>query len=584
MSNFVPVVGSSAKTSEKWQNWLVGAAIAADVERSISQGIGELNDSIVGELSEISRMMDWRASMVVEQQRLTNEFLENIVELLRIPDVQKERQYRIRQGLKHFRNAAKDISLYTDSLENLLEAEKIEKTDYLVLHYIGLIYLYSSANIDLPKAEEYFRRAAKYASVESDPDSERFVCMLLDRSTHGDIQTENGIKRLTAEIFFQAAVSCYAQAKCDDVLKLTEQSMTSCADISEAFLLRAKAFISLHQVDAAATVIEDLINRDPKCFLVVSKTEDLITEEKISQLLTRMRDNAVSEARALLERCRQNGMTADTISNAEKQIAENAYVPCRRLCSQLSDFIAAMEKPWNEAAQRQRTQAQYDKIRDLCKPLTVKDTANYILIYENKDIYSQLRIPNDKTIYAAVCLYAFIKTFRVVFWEDGVQVQEGIKGDPVFLPWDTISSNIVSSAPGEMTYGGRTFRTNNDYFNDKILDVITKIREMLLFCATHSYGASLIFLSSTAQDNLSKEIRKRISKMAVVSLILSSLTPIGCGPFAAIPACLMALHARSEIKKSNGTLVGEGIVIAAMIMCLTGMLFWVVILVVAILH
>jgi hypothetical protein len=101
----------------------------------------------------------------IEQQKLSNLLLENIAELLRVPDSEKERQHSIELGIKFFVNASKDADLFADALEELLKAESLMKQDYFVLHRIGCIYLYVEKYINPEKALEYFLRAAKYASV-----------------------------------------------------------------------------------------------------------------------------------------------------------------------------------------------------------------------------------------------------------------------------------------------------------------------------------------------------------------------------------------------------------------------------------
>ena len=86
------------------------------------------------------------------RKELDDNLFENIAELLRVPDSEKERQRNIELGLKFFVNAQKDRDLFEDSLEELLEAEKLMKQDYFVLHRIGLIYLYSLNPVNPEKA------------------------------------------------------------------------------------------------------------------------------------------------------------------------------------------------------------------------------------------------------------------------------------------------------------------------------------------------------------------------------------------------------------------------------------------------
>ena len=141
----------------------------------LSNQMTDVNDT----LSFLNRNMD----IQVEQQKLSNLLLQKIAELLRVPDSEKERQHSIELGVKFFVNANKDPDLYADALEELLKAESLMKQDYFVLHRIGCIYLHVNKYINPEKALDYFLRAAKYASVESDPEAMRLVNALTGKLT-----------------------------------------------------------------------------------------------------------------------------------------------------------------------------------------------------------------------------------------------------------------------------------------------------------------------------------------------------------------------------------------------------------------
>jgi hypothetical protein len=134
--------------------------------RSINTNISELR----GEINEMAAIFDWKLSMLIEEQRLTNQLLGHIAKLLRIPDSQKQRVYFIEQGLKYLKNAIlEDInsSFFSDALEGFKEAEKIERKDYITLNRIGQIHLYSKKYLDIPVAEEYFLKSARESYAEA---------------------------------------------------------------------------------------------------------------------------------------------------------------------------------------------------------------------------------------------------------------------------------------------------------------------------------------------------------------------------------------------------------------------------------
>ena len=159
-----------------------------DLAEKIGAGINIISDKMESGLIELSYIsqelsfLNYNTNILIEQQKLSNLLLQDIRELLRVPDSEKERQLAIELGIKFFVNAQKDADLFDDSLEEFLKAESLMKQDYFVLHRIGMIYMHSAKNINIEKALEYFTRAAKYASVESDPKAMRLINILNNKA------------------------------------------------------------------------------------------------------------------------------------------------------------------------------------------------------------------------------------------------------------------------------------------------------------------------------------------------------------------------------------------------------------------
>lgn len=262
--------------------------------------VGTKIDQVGTKINQLGTMIDWRLSAMIDQQRISNLLQENIGLLMQIPDVQKERQYLIEQGFKHYKNAILDQDLFQDALENLLEAEKREKTDYVVLHRIGLIYLYGQGVVDLVKAEAYLRKAAKYAVVESNPSALRLVNILA-----GDVRQPlsehqlglESIKTLAAESYFHASIASYAQGRVAETIELSEKAISLSASMLEADFIRAKALVVLGKSDEAANLIEGLVTRGPFYAIKTAADQDLASSQAVRQTLRLLRDRLVAEAR-----------------------------------------------------------------------------------------------------------------------------------------------------------------------------------------------------------------------------------------------------------------------------------------------
>ena len=179
-------------SSRQTQATIASAKYQAKVMERIGavqlEAIQKAAEMIGYQLNDVNRGLDFlnrRTDLVIEQQKISIMLQKDIVELLKIPDSEKERQKAITLGIKFFVNASKDTDLFDDALEEFLKAESMGKQDYFVLHRIGCIYLFTEKHLDVPRALDYFLRAGKYSSVESDPSALR-LANILTNSINGE--------------------------------------------------------------------------------------------------------------------------------------------------------------------------------------------------------------------------------------------------------------------------------------------------------------------------------------------------------------------------------------------------------------
>jgi tetratricopeptide (TPR) repeat protein len=236
-------------------------------------GISDQMTVVIDELNFLNKNID----IMVEQQHLTNLLLEDISKLLRIPDREKERQQNILHGIKFFVNAEKDPDLFDDALEELLCAEQLMKQDYFVLHRIGLIYLHAHKHINPKKALDYFTRAAKYASVESDPDAVRLVNSLTNHD-------KSDIKYLAAESYENAAFAAYILG--DFELAVANQSKAlNFQTTPQNRFLYAKYLARNKQIKECIENLDIAIKKLPALALAVFKEIDLTNEPEVLDLV-----------------------------------------------------------------------------------------------------------------------------------------------------------------------------------------------------------------------------------------------------------------------------------------------------------
>jgi hypothetical protein len=284
-------------------------------------------------MENLGIMLDWRLSEVIHQLRISNLLQENIALLLRVPDFQKERQYFIEQGFKHYGNARLDDDLYEDALKNLLEAEKRETSDYVVLHLIGMIYLYSPKLQDKAKAEDYFRRAAKYAIVEANPDARQTLNLLagnVGQNLSAQQTMPKAAKAVAANSYFQAGISCYVQGKFGESVELCEKVRSLSPHFLEAGFLQSKSLAVLGNGEKSAEILRSVIETKRFYALKTASDDDLATKPEIQSMLKQLRDSAVLKASEKLADLRKenidNPQFTAILLKAESLIEKNTFL------------------------------------------------------------------------------------------------------------------------------------------------------------------------------------------------------------------------------------------------------------------
>jgi tetratricopeptide (TPR) repeat protein len=259
-----------------------------DLSRSLGFEFGVVSrklSAIESSLGFLNRNME----MAVEQQRLSNMLLQNIAELLRVPDSEKERQHSIEAGIKFFINASRDPDLYSDALEMLLKAEALMKQDYFVLHRIGCIYLHAEKFVDPAKALDYFCRAAKYASVESDPKAARLANVLAANrgATSSTIpESSDAVRVLAADSYEKAAFAAYILGRSDEAKTLQLKAIDLAPTAHKQFTL-AKYQVRCGDVTEAVNSLEQALACIPLLIPAVLRDIDLLNEPAILKLVSR---------------------------------------------------------------------------------------------------------------------------------------------------------------------------------------------------------------------------------------------------------------------------------------------------------
>lgn len=272
------------------------------IEDAIDNGFEMVNNSLhnIGNSIE-SFHSDFRIGIgeLIQQQRITNLLLENVSELLKIPDSEKERYNYLENGLKHYKNG-----LFKDSLNNLLYVEKIRtekignEDNYFVLYNIGLIYLLQYDLFNAEVALKYFEQAAKYAEVETKESSAKLLRILEGKTTQ-DFDSGN-VKKLASESYFYAAFASYLLGDFTKSINHCNKAIEINPLFAEAVFLKSKSLSANNNIELALKNLDNLLRRLPNYSIKVSCDGDLYPKKEVKDFLINLRDEFLQKTAELL--------------------------------------------------------------------------------------------------------------------------------------------------------------------------------------------------------------------------------------------------------------------------------------------
>lgn len=293
--------------------------------------VNHLLKSDLDELGELCPVLDWRLSLPVDQLRVKKILADDLGLLLRAPLSESPWAKRLEQGLTLYGEAAKDQDFQKalDILNELLDSGQAPHSDYLMLHRIGLIYLYVPSLLDLAKAEAYLIKSAECIMEESDPQAKRLISALADMGSRG--MTEELallMKRAAAESYFQAGIACLAQGELNDAADIFSKSY-DLYPLPEAGYLKAKALMLVGRNAEATPVLEQVIKQQRIYAFKLVIDLDVFQKPVTLSVLAKVRDAAFRETAVHIQKCRAemvpNSQAAPVLNEIEQRIKQRNY-------------------------------------------------------------------------------------------------------------------------------------------------------------------------------------------------------------------------------------------------------------------
>ncbi len=303
--------------------------------RKLDEGFREVNDNlyqISGQLQDLNLniqnlagLIDVKFNALIEQQKITNYKLEQILEFAKIPDFQKERIYYLENGLKYLKNAQVDPRRYVDALNCLKESEKREKRDYITLYNIGLIHLFSSELLDINLAEDYFLRAADYADDEIPESSTKSMNYVGDAK----LNSTQFVKNIASNSYHFASYAQYLNCKYEDSIKNSLEALKINPNLKECQYNNALSNMALGKEDEAIENINNISN-DHNYILEAAFNPNIAVSDKAQALFVNLRDTRkellLKKLNSVISISKQGSTIFEKSKSLIEQLEENTFL------------------------------------------------------------------------------------------------------------------------------------------------------------------------------------------------------------------------------------------------------------------
>ena len=250
MEELSPRQTRDASTDDKSRTLSVGLT-ARDHQVAVESGLGALNpvrlrrasdgavklalgiEKLSGGLESLKADFNLLLGDVVWRLEMQQESLTSVLEEIRLAEFEREaRAYRARAERAYLNG------WYEEALGDFLEAEKRNYPDYAVHRSIAQIYLYHVVN--LPKALEYFLKAAKYARPSD--------------------------QKQSAEAHYFAGVVCAIERRLEPALEYLRQATKLNPELAEAHYEQSRVASLLSRGEEAVASLAQAIKGDARYY------------------------------------------------------------------------------------------------------------------------------------------------------------------------------------------------------------------------------------------------------------------------------------------------------------------------------
>lgn len=272
-------------------------------------------EDIEQNLIDLSQIIDYKLTTIIEQNKITNFLLNHITYLLKLPDSEKEKNRNIEVGLKHFKNANYEKSLYKDSLVFFEKAKKIDHTDFITLYYIGMIHLYGDECINLSDALKYFIQAGKYSEVESNEYASKLIMLLkysTDKEINENISSSEYLKKFAAESYYQASIASFALSDFLSSKSYAKKAIDLNSNFQIAHILYCRAMIKDNDAYSAIKYLSKYLLRNPIVYEIISSDPVFYENNDVAYFIKKIKEDIRDKVLSIINTLKELKVTKQT--------------------------------------------------------------------------------------------------------------------------------------------------------------------------------------------------------------------------------------------------------------------------------
>ncbi|MGH9751531.1 MAG: hypothetical protein ACREA2_02005 [Blastocatellia bacterium] len=457
LEELLPRRTGAASTDDKSKTLSVGLT-ARDHQVAVESGLGALNperlrrasegavrlalgiEKLAGGLESLKADFNLLLGDIVWRLEMRQELLTSILEEIRLAEFEREaRAYRTRAERAYLNG------WYEESLGDFLEAEKRNYPDYTVHRSIAQIYLYHIVN--LPKALEYFLKAAKYARPSD--------------------------RKQAAEAYYFAGVVCVIEQRLEPAFTSLRQATQLNPELAEAHYQQSRVASLLSRGAEAVASLAEAIKGDARYY---ERAKSDAAFDSIRPQVRSLLDQLMRPVREKIVEVKQDAAQLDgylIARSVEEEIAsafhqverQAAESPTYQTGLQLLDALSGIQQELREL--RDRYYKQYEvNPRDYVRSVAFSNDGRLLALgflhgaLQVWEVGSGVKLYSRAAHQASVTSVAFSpnnlwlasgsRDNMVILWEAGagreLQVLRGHKGEVSAVAFSPDGQWLVSSS------------------------------------------------------------------------------------------------------------------------------------------